>query len=43
MRPDAAIDEASEAGDADTVDILTAFSRALDKSLGALASDRPDV
>jgi starvation-inducible DNA-binding protein len=29
----AAIDESSEAGDADTVDILTAFSRALDKSL----------
>ena len=29
----AAIDEASEAGDADTADIFTAYSRALDKSL----------
>jgi len=29
----AAIDEAAEAGDADTADLLTAFSRALDKSL----------
>ncbi len=29
----AAIDEADEAGDADTADIFTAFSRALDKSL----------
>jgi starvation-inducible DNA-binding protein len=29
----AAIDEAAEAGDADTADIFTAFSRALDKSL----------
>lgn len=29
----AAIDEADEAGDADTADILTAYSRALDKSL----------
>ncbi|PWK65733.1 DNA starvation/stationary phase protection protein Dps [Aminobacter sp. AP02] len=28
-----AIDEASEAGDADTADIFTAYSRALDKSL----------
>src|SRR5690606_25245124 len=28
-----AIDEADEAGDADTTDIFTAFSRALDKSL----------
>jgi starvation-inducible DNA-binding protein len=29
----AAIDEADEAGDADTADIFTAYSRALDKSL----------
>jgi len=29
----AAIDETDEAGDADTADLLTAFSRALDKSL----------
>lgn len=29
----ASIDESSEAGDADTADILTAYSRALDKSL----------
>jgi starvation-inducible DNA-binding protein len=29
----AAIDEASDAGDADTADIFTAYSRALDKSL----------
>ena len=29
----AAVDEASEAGDADTADIFTAYSRALDKSL----------
>jgi starvation-inducible DNA-binding protein len=29
----AAIDETSEAGDADTADIFTAYSRALDKSL----------
>lgn len=29
----AAIDETAEAGDADTADLLTAFSRALDKSL----------
>ncbi len=29
----AAIDEADEAGDADTADILTGYSRALDKSL----------
>jgi starvation-inducible DNA-binding protein len=28
-----AVDEASEAGDADTADIFTAYSRALDKSL----------
>jgi starvation-inducible DNA-binding protein len=29
----AAIDETAEAGDADSADLLTAFSRALDKSL----------
>jgi starvation-inducible DNA-binding protein len=29
----AAIDEADEAGDADTADIFTAYSRALDKAL----------
>jgi len=29
----AAVDEASESGDADTADIFTAYSRALDKSL----------
>ena len=29
----AAIDDADEAGDADTADIFTAYSRALDKSL----------
>jgi starvation-inducible DNA-binding protein len=29
----AAIDEADEAGDADTADIFTGYSRALDKSL----------
>jgi starvation-inducible DNA-binding protein len=29
----AAIDETDEAGDADTADLLTGFSRALDKAL----------
>jgi starvation-inducible DNA-binding protein len=33
MRTRAAIDDADEAGDADTADIFTAFSRALDKLL----------
>lgn len=38
----AAIDEAAQAGDADTADIFTAFSRSLDKELWLLQAHQPE-